>query len=269
MASVNITVAGASYQDVPAVTLPLTGGGTATFTEITDTTATASDVASGKIFYTADGTQTTGTASGGGGGSTTAIPYGYCTTAAATAAKAVTVSPAITELTAGTQIIVRFQYAQTATNPTLNVNSLGAVRIYRTSVASITNDWVANEIVMLVYDGTYWVTLDGGTATTTYIGTTKLSSNPTNTSTTLALTPLGLNNVMQNIATGAPVYSASSTYAVGDRVRHEYSFYECSTAITTAEAWNAAHWTALDPLQTQIDSINSQLDGVETLLAAI
>ena len=42
----------------------------------------------------------------------------------------------------------------------------------------------------------------------------------------------------------APAYSASSTYAVGDLVLHEGQLYECSTAISTAEAWTAAHWTA-------------------------
>lgn len=46
----------------------------------------------------------------------------------------------------------------------------------------------------------------------------------------------------------APTYSASSTYAVESLcVRYdEYDFvklYRCTTAITTAEAWTAAHWT--------------------------
>lgn len=64
----NITLLGASYTAVPAVTLPKTGGGTAKFSDASVTTAVASDVAEGKIFLLADGTQATGTASGGGGG---------------------------------------------------------------------------------------------------------------------------------------------------------------------------------------------------------
>lgn len=64
----NITLWGASYSSVPSVTLPKTGGGTASFTDVTDTTATASDVATGKYFYTAAGVRTEGTNSGGGGG---------------------------------------------------------------------------------------------------------------------------------------------------------------------------------------------------------
>ena len=64
----NITLLGASYSDVPAVELPKTGGGTATFTDVTDTTATESDVAIGKYFYTASGVRKQETSSGGGGG---------------------------------------------------------------------------------------------------------------------------------------------------------------------------------------------------------
>ena len=63
----NITLLGASYADVPSVTLPKTGGGTASFTDVSDTTATAADVISGKYFYTAAGVRTEGTGSGGGG----------------------------------------------------------------------------------------------------------------------------------------------------------------------------------------------------------
>ncbi len=60
----NITLLGASYSAVPAVQLPKTGGGTARFDDATVTTATASDVATGKVFLASDGTITTGTNSG-------------------------------------------------------------------------------------------------------------------------------------------------------------------------------------------------------------
>ena len=69
----NITLLGASYSAVPAVTLPKTGGGTASFTDVTDTTASASDVSSGKYFYTAAGVRTQGTSSGGGGSGLTLL----------------------------------------------------------------------------------------------------------------------------------------------------------------------------------------------------
>lgn len=65
----NVTLWGASYSDVSGVALPATGGGTATFPDVSDTTATAADVASGKYFYTSAGVRTAGTSSGGGGAS--------------------------------------------------------------------------------------------------------------------------------------------------------------------------------------------------------
>jgi len=57
-----IKLLNAVYSDVPAVQLPTDSGGTATFTDVTDTTATASNVARGKVFYASDGTLTSGLA---------------------------------------------------------------------------------------------------------------------------------------------------------------------------------------------------------------
>jgi hypothetical protein len=41
----------------------------------------------------------------------------------------------------------------------------------------------------------------------------------------------------------ASAYSASKTYAVGDYAIHNSNLYRCTTAITTAESFNASHWT--------------------------
>lgn len=64
----NISLWGATYSAVPALTVPTSGSGTARFTDTSPTTATDSDVANGKVYFKADGTQSTGTASGGATG---------------------------------------------------------------------------------------------------------------------------------------------------------------------------------------------------------
>lgn len=84
----NITLLGASYADVPSVTLPKTGGGTASFTDVSDTTSTASDVVAGTYFYTAAGNKTQGTITSrtstdlSASGATVTAPAGYYASAA-------------------------------------------------------------------------------------------------------------------------------------------------------------------------------------------
>lgn len=63
----SVSLWGATYSDVPAIEVPKSGGGMASFTDVTDTTAIASDVLSGKYFYTAAGEKTLGTGTGGSG----------------------------------------------------------------------------------------------------------------------------------------------------------------------------------------------------------
>lgn len=65
--SKSIDLLNVTYPDVPSIQLPQTGGGTAEFFDVSDTTATAADVKVGTYFYTASGQRTEGTATGGGG----------------------------------------------------------------------------------------------------------------------------------------------------------------------------------------------------------
>lgn len=66
----NISLWGVTYNNVPALLVPKSTSGTAKFTDVSPTTITSdADVASGKIYFKSDGTQSTGTNSGGGGSS--------------------------------------------------------------------------------------------------------------------------------------------------------------------------------------------------------
>lgn len=64
----DIQIAGATFNAVPSIVVPVAGGGSATFIDPSPTTATAADVANGKLFFDALGVLTQGTASGSGGG---------------------------------------------------------------------------------------------------------------------------------------------------------------------------------------------------------
>lgn len=66
-----------------------------------------------------------------------------------------------------------------------------------------------------------------------------------------AASAIGLATVAENLAY---IYSASSTYAVGDYCLHNSVFYRCTTAITTAEAWTSAHWSQVTVAE-EIESI--------------
>lgn len=67
----DVVFKGTTYSNVPAINLPNTSGGTSKFVDVTDTTANAGDVASGKYFYNSLGVKTAGTNSGDGSSSGT------------------------------------------------------------------------------------------------------------------------------------------------------------------------------------------------------
>lgn len=84
----NVVINGVTYQNVPEVDIPKSGGGTAKFTDISDSTAAAGDVLSGKYFYTSSGTKTQGSISSKSSSDMTAsvltvtAPAGYYASAA-------------------------------------------------------------------------------------------------------------------------------------------------------------------------------------------
>ena len=147
-----------------------------------------------------DGTTITvdanGVISSSGGGSADVgnakIFYGTCSTSAGTAAKAVACSEFTSaDIVAGTIIFVKFTNGQTYNGtPSLDINSTGAHAAKRYGTTNAPRYWwVAGEVVGFVYDGTYWLTIRGGLATTTYFGLTKLENSVESTSTTYAATP--------------------------------------------------------------------------------
>ena len=113
--------------------------------------------------------------------------YGTCATAAATVAKVATCSGFT--LKTGAAIVVKFTYTNSASSPTLNVNSTGAKNITSYGTTAVpAYAWKAGQMVLFVYDGTSWIASDFSHATTTYYGVTKLTSSTSSTSTVLAAT---------------------------------------------------------------------------------
>lgn len=149
--------------------------------------------------------------SGGGEVSGHTVFYGTCTTTGATTAKTVNCAD-FTKLESGACIRVKFSYANTATSPTMNVNGTGAksIKKYGTT-ASMGYMWYMGEVKDFVYDGTYWVMVDGGTATTTYYGVTKLRNTIANDDTT-ALTPGAVYDLGIDSGTWTPSVINASTY---------------------------------------------------------
>ena len=52
-----------------------------------------------------------------------------------------------------------------------------------------------------------------------------------------------INGILESLGLKDDTYDSTKTYAVGDMVVKNHTIYECTTAITTAEAWNSSHWT--------------------------
>lgn len=156
-------------------------------------------------------------------GSANIIHYGTCSTAAATVEKAV--SLASFTLVTGARVIVKFTVNNTASNPTLNVNSTGAKAIYYRGSAISAGQLGANRLYEFVYDGTNYEFIGDFNTNTTYSVATTSNNGLMSASDKSKLDgiatgankytlPTATSSVLGGVKTGTGITNSSGTISV-------------------------------------------------------
>ena len=140
-------------------------------------------------------------------GSTDITNYTTCTTGASTTAKAASISTGFT-LKTGSQVRVKFSTVNTASAPTLNIQSTGAKRMsYKGSLITNANfTFNVNKIYTFTYDGTYWV-LEGDWDTVDISGKQDKIND--------------LEDIRQGASLGKTSVQSSEGYAITSGIRHK------------------------------------------------
>lgn len=173
--------------------------------------------------------------------------YGTCGTAAATAAKAVTLSSGALGAN-GSIVAVKFTNANTVANPTLNVNSKGAKNIFWKGTALTDTTLIkAGDIVTFMYDGTQYqiIGIDSARATVTQTATSTnanyeilFSETADNTSRTEEARKN--NNLTFNPSTGNLYATTFNGYDLGDACEYdvdtEININNASNNLVTSQA---------------------------------
>ena len=172
------------------------------------------------------------------------IFYGVCSTASATQTKVVTIEDF--ELFSGALIAVKFENVNTATSPMLNISGTGAINMYSVgTTAVLPNAWSAGETLLFVYNGTSYMVADGGIASTSGYGATKLNSSTSSTSTTEAATPSAV----------------KSAYDLALEAKTSAS--DGKSLIASAITGKGVSTSATDTFATMADNINAIETGIE------
>lgn len=120
-------------------------------------------------------------------------------------------------------------------------------------------------------DGTTWTSgsIRGATGATPNLTIGTVTTGAAGTDASASITGTAENPVLNltipkgadgdvSSASIASVYDATKTYAVGDYVWYSGQLYKCTTEIATAEAWTAAHWTAVK-IADDVNDLKSDL----------
>lgn len=127
------------------------------------------------------------------------IWYGTCTTSASSSPKSITTASGDFSLTAGNMLVVLFSHANSLSSASLQVDGGASKSAYpMDGTSDISNRWGSNELVMFAYDGTKFIMLEQGKASTTAYGITKLNNTVTSTSTSEAATANAVKSAYDN-----------------------------------------------------------------------
>ena len=196
------------------------------------------------------------------------VYYGTCSTAAATAAKVISVD-SMFELKSGATIVIKFSYTNSASNPTFNVNSKGAKSVWYNTAAITTSSLgyagTASRPSIYTYDGTYWIFVGWSyDANTTYSSMTASEATEGTGTGTRVITPAILKSAIQThssssdmIATIQTSLTASRAYAIGQQFIYNGGLYKATAAISsggTITIGSSGNAIAADNIADQIYS---------------
>ena len=156
-------------------------------------------------------------------GSANITHFGTCSTAAATAAKVVSVPNFV--LATGAEVTVRFTVTNTAASPTLNVNNTEAKAIVYRNAAISAGYLAANRVYKFVYDGTNYELIGDIDTNTTYsaastskAGIVQLNDTTSSTSTTQAATAHAVKLAYDKANSALPKAGGTLTGAVVEKI---------------------------------------------------
>lgn len=127
------------------------------------------------------------------------IWYGTCSTSASSSPKSITTASGDFSLIAGNMLVVLFSHTNSLSSVSLQVDGGTSKSAYAMDGTSdISNRWGSGEVVSFVYDGTKFIMLEQGKASTTAYGITKLNNTVTSTSTSEAATANAVKSAYDN-----------------------------------------------------------------------
>ena len=146
------------------------------------------------------------------------IWYGTCSTSASSSPKEITTASGDFSLTAGNMLVVLFSHTNSLSSVSLQVDGGTAKAAYpMDGTSDISNRWGSSEVVMFAYDGSKFIMLEQGKASTTAYGITKLNNTTSSTSTTEAATANAVKTAY-DLASGKSAVSVSQITTTGTNI---------------------------------------------------